>query len=97
VLSIDGLGLHSEVTYFDPTLAARMIEEEVDGGLPVAQAARKTAWLPGPNIVCKAESIFVRIAHSLPSSYTPGSRHPERPTPPRSWNDLERNRSLDGL
>jgi hypothetical protein len=65
VLSFDGLGLHSEVTYFDPTLAAQMVEEEVDEELPVVEAPRKTALLPVPSIKPKAESIFARISWSV--------------------------------
>lgn len=65
VLSFDGLGLHSEVTYFDPTLAARMVEEEVDEESPVVEAPRKTALLPAPSIEPKADSIFARIARSF--------------------------------
>jgi DNA-directed RNA polymerase specialized sigma24 family protein len=65
VLSFDGLGLHSEVTYFDPTLAAQMVEEEVDGELLVVEVPRMTALLPVPGIEPKAESIFARIARSF--------------------------------
>ncbi len=34
-LSFDGLGLNSDVTYFDPALAASMAEEEADEEIPV--------------------------------------------------------------
>jgi DNA-directed RNA polymerase specialized sigma24 family protein len=63
-LSFDGLGLHSEVTYFDPTLAARIVEEEVDEELPVVEAPRKTASLPVPSTKPKAESVFARMSRS---------------------------------
>jgi len=65
VLSFDGLGLHSEVTYFDPTLAAQIVEEEADKELPVVDAPRKAALLTAPTIEPKAESIFARISRSF--------------------------------
>ncbi len=65
VLSFDGLGLHSEVTYFDPALAAPMVEEEVDGESSVVEAPRKTALVPASSIEREAESIFARIIRSF--------------------------------
>jgi DNA-directed RNA polymerase specialized sigma24 family protein len=65
VLSFDGLGLHSEVTYFDPTLAAQVAEEEVDEELPVVAAPRNTAFLYPSNNKPPADSIFARIARSF--------------------------------
>jgi len=64
VLSFDGLGLHSEVTYFDPTLAAQVVEEEVDEELPVVAARRNTAFLYPSNNEPQADSIFARIART---------------------------------
>jgi len=34
-LTYDGLGLHSEVTYFDPALSAAVVEEDAEAPLPV--------------------------------------------------------------
>jgi DNA-directed RNA polymerase specialized sigma24 family protein len=65
VLSFDGLGLHSEVTYFDPTLAAQVVEEEVDEELPVVEAPRMTALLPVESIEPKEDSVFARITRSF--------------------------------
>lgn len=65
VLSFDGQGLHSEVTYFDPTLAAQIVEEEVDEELPSVEAPRNTALLAAPSIEPKADSICARIARSF--------------------------------
>lgn len=64
-LSFDGQGLHSEVTYFDPALAAQMIEEEADEETPAVEAAREPALLSPASIEPRAESIFARIARSF--------------------------------
>ena len=65
VLSFDGLGLHSEVTYFDPTLAAQVVEEEVDEELLGVAAPRNTAFLYPSNNKPREDSIFARIARSF--------------------------------
>jgi DNA-directed RNA polymerase specialized sigma24 family protein len=65
VLSFDGLGLQSEVTYFDPMLAAQIVEEDADEELPAVEAYKKTASLRVPGIEAQAEPIFMRISRSF--------------------------------
>jgi DNA-directed RNA polymerase specialized sigma24 family protein len=64
-LSFDGLGLHSEVTYFDPTLADRMVEEEIDEESLFVEARGKAALRPAPSTEPKAESVFAQIARTF--------------------------------
>jgi DNA-directed RNA polymerase specialized sigma24 family protein len=64
-LSFDGQGIHSEVTYFDPTLAVRIVEEEADEVLPAVKIKPSTEWLPIPIANTRSESVFTRIARYL--------------------------------
>ena len=45
-MSFDGLGLHSEVTYFDPALAVAMAEEDAEEEMPAAVRAQHREPLP---------------------------------------------------
>lgn len=65
VLSFDGLGLHSEVTYFDPTLAAQLVEEGVDVELPDAEARREIVLHSALGIEAKAVSVFAKITRNF--------------------------------
>jgi DNA-directed RNA polymerase specialized sigma subunit, sigma24 homolog len=67
-LSFDGLGLIGEVAYFDPALAAEVVEDtEPSNAVWVPQSSRSTSVAPG--IFTKVTDIFTRLFRpALPSS-----------------------------
>jgi len=57
-MSFDGLGLHSEVTYFDPALAVAMVEEDADEEMPAAVRIQHREPLPILSAPAQHDSIF---------------------------------------
>ncbi len=60
-LTFDGLGLHSEVTYFDPALAVAMVEEEADENVLVLAGEAHTESLPIFSVPARTTPIRTRV------------------------------------
>jgi hypothetical protein len=65
ILSFDGLGLHSEVTYFDPALAVAMVEEQAEEDQPGAAHQLRREPQPILSVPARPESIFTEALHFL--------------------------------
>ncbi len=61
-LSFDGLGLHSEVTYFDPALAVSMAEEEADEELPALLPQTQAEPILISNAPARRAPLFTAVA-----------------------------------
>ncbi len=64
-MSFDGLGLHSEVTYFDPALAVAMVEEDADEEMPAAVRPLHGEPLPILSAPAQPRSIFAEALQFL--------------------------------
>jgi len=64
-LSFDGLGLQSEVSYFDPALAAAMVEVDAEEDLPAAALQLHRESLPILSVTAEPASIFAQAVRFL--------------------------------